>query len=68
MKFAFVLGWINTRILLGIFFYLILTPIGLIMRISGKDLIDQKIDKGAKSYWKKRERVPFDPAQYERLF
>ena len=26
MKFAFVLGWINTRLILGLFFYLILTP------------------------------------------
>ncbi len=36
MKFAFVLGWINTRLILGLMFYLILTPIGLLMRMLGK--------------------------------
>jgi hypothetical protein len=68
MAFAFVLGWINTRLLLGVFFYLILTPIGLVLRLGGKDLLDQKIDRSARSYWKKREKQAFDPARYERLF
>jgi len=68
MAFAFVLGWINTRILLGIFYYLILTPIGLLLRVTGKDLLDKKIDHSAKSYWKKRAKETFDPARYERLF
>jgi hypothetical protein len=68
MKFAFVLGWINTRILLGLMFFLVVTPIGLILRLTGKDLLDQKIDRSAKSYWVKRERKEFDPKRYERLF
>jgi hypothetical protein len=68
MKFAFVLGWINVRILLGLFFYLIVTPIGVIMRLFGKDLLDKKIDRSAKSYWIKKERTGFDPGRYERLF
>jgi hypothetical protein len=68
MKFAFVLGWINTRLILGIFFFLILTPIGVIMRIFGKDLLDERLDKNAKSYWLKREPAPFDRARCERLF
>ena len=37
MKLAEVLAWINTRILLGVVFYLVVTPIGLIMRLSGRD-------------------------------
>ena len=68
MKFAFALGWINTRILLGIFFYLIITPIALFMRLVGKDILDRKIDHSAKTYWKKRERVPFDPKRMEHQF
>jgi hypothetical protein len=68
MAFAYVLGWINTRVLLGVFFYLILTPIGLLLRVGGKDLLDQKVDRSARTYWKKRERQAFDPARYERLF
>lgn len=68
MTFAFLLGWINTRLILGIFFYLILTPIGLILRLTGKDLLDKKFDRGAETYWKRREMGKVDPARYERLF
>jgi Saxitoxin biosynthesis operon protein SxtJ len=68
MKFAFVLGWINTRILLGLVFFLVVTPIGLILRLLGKDLLDERIDRSATSYWVKRGREEFDPKRYERLF
>ncbi len=68
MKFAHALGWINTRVILGIFFYLVLTPLGLILRLLGKDLLDQKIDRSARSYWVKREPVKVDPGRYEQLF
>ncbi len=37
MKFAEALGWVNSRILLSIVFYLIFTPIGWLMRLSKKD-------------------------------
>lgn len=68
MKFAQVLAWINTRVILGIAYYLILTPIGLLLRLFGKDLIGLKIDRNALSYWKKRGEVPFDAQRCERLF
>jgi multisubunit Na+/H+ antiporter MnhG subunit len=68
MTFAFALGWVNTRLLLGIFFFLILTPIGMVMRLLGKDFLDEKIDRSAKSYWARRESVPGNPQNYERLF
>jgi hypothetical protein len=68
MFFAFALGWINTRLLLGAFFYLVMTPLGLLLRLTGKDLLDEKIDRSAPSYWIKRERKPFDPKRLERLF
>ncbi len=68
MKFAFLLGWVNTRILLGLFFYLVLTPIGLILRLTGKDLLDRRIDRAAATYWTPRRPEPVDPSRYERLF
>ncbi len=68
MKFAFVLGWVNTRILLGAFFYLVLTPIGLVLRLAGKDLLDRRIDRSAPTYWTRRQSEPFDRSRYERLF
>jgi hypothetical protein len=68
MLFAFVLGWMNTRLLLGFFFYLVMTPLGLILRWTGKDLLDEKIDRSAVSYWIKREQRPFDRKRLERMF
>ena len=68
MKFAHVLAWINTRILLGLFFYLVLTPVGVVMRLLGKDLLDKKIDRAAPTYWVKREGIVLTRNPYERLF
>ena len=68
MTFAFALGWVNTRLFLGLFFYLILTPMGLLVRLLGKDLLDERIDRKASSYWKKRDPAPPDPSRFERMF
>ncbi len=68
MKFAFLLGWVNAQVLLGIFFYLVLTPVGIVLRATGRDLLDRKIDLKAVSYWRKREGPAAGPEQYERLF
>ncbi len=68
MKLAHVLAWINTRILLGLFFYLVLTPVGVVMRLLGKDLLDKKIDRAAPTYWVKREETSLRRNRYERLF
>ena len=68
MKFASALAWVNTRAVLGIMFYLVFTPIGVIARLIGKDLIDQRIDKGARSYWIERTQEPIEKKRYEQLF
>ena len=68
MKFAYILVWINMRVILGLFFYVVLTPVGLVFRLLGKDLIDQKIDRAAPTYWKRREPQRLDASRYERLF
>ena len=68
MKLAVVLSWINTRIILLVLFYLVLTPIGLIMRMFGKDALDLKIDKSRDSYWRKKEKKPFSPLEAQRQF
>jgi Saxitoxin biosynthesis operon protein SxtJ len=68
MMFASLLAWINTRLLLGLFFYLVLTPMGLLLRLMGKDLLDRKLDPTAASYWVVRTKKEFSKEQYERLF
>ena len=68
MRLAFILGWINTRLILSILFYLVFTPIGLVMRLFRVDLLDRKIDKNKESYWRKKGKSGFSPLNYERQF
>jgi len=65
MRLAFILGWINTRILLLAIFYLLFTPIGIGIKLFGVDLLERKIDKNKDSYWKKKDSLAAD---YERQF
>ena len=55
MRFGHVLGWINTRILLGVVFYLIFLPMGFMMRLLGKDPLTRKLDDKQLSYRKMRD-------------
>ena len=50
-KFGILLGSIIAPIVMALIYFLTVLPIGLIMRLLGKDLLRQKIDKNAKSYW-----------------
>ena len=68
MKFAQILGWFSTHVVLSVFFYVVLTPAGLLMRAFGKDLLDKKFDRSAKTYWRLRERGTFDPKRMENQF
>lgn len=67
MKLAAALAWFNTRLLLGLVFFLVMTPMGVAMRAIGKDPLDRKIDRSAASYWKKRERQD-DVSRYEKQY
>ena len=49
-KFGIFLGKIVSPLIMGIIFFLVVTPIGLIMRLLGKDVLNLKYDKN-KSYW-----------------
>ena len=49
-KFGIFLGKIISPLIMGIIFFLVVTPIGLLMRILGKDLLNLKYNNN-KSYW-----------------
>ena len=49
-KFGLLLGKFVSPLIMGIIFFVVVTPIGLIMRIIGKDLLNLKFNKD-KSYW-----------------
>jgi|WetSurMetagenome_2_1015567.scaffolds.fasta_scaffold90461_2 hypothetical protein len=68
MILAVLLGWLSTRIILGLLFYLVMTPIKYVSKLFGKNFLDLKIDKKQKSYWNYRRRKDFDPLDYEKQF
>ena len=53
LKFGLLLGKIVSPIVMGIIFFLVVTPIGILMRILGKDILNLSYNK-KKSYWIKR--------------
>lgn len=58
VKFGNVVGKINSFIIIGVLFFIIFTPFGVIMRLLGKDLLSKKIDKSSSSYWVTRDGQP----------
>ena len=54
-KFGMLLGSIVAPIVMVLVYFFTVLPIGLIMRLLGKDLLKQKLDKNAKSYWIERK-------------
>ena len=62
MKFGAVAGFINTRIIMCILFFGILTPLGWLLRALGKDLLAQKLLRDQQSY-----RVPSAPYSKEHM-
>ena len=54
-KFGMILGAIVAPVVMGIVFFLVVTPIGLTLSIMGKDLLNKKYDKKKETYWIKRD-------------
>ena len=56
IKFGEILGRVIAPIVMAIVYFLILTPISLLVRLFGKDLIGMKFSNDIKSYWIKRKK------------
>ena len=56
MKFGIFLGSIISPFVMGVVFFMVVTPIGLIMRFLGKDLLRIKKSKFVSTYWISREK------------
>ena len=54
-KFGLLLGSIVAPIVMAFVYFVTVLPTGLIMRLLGKDLLQQKLDRNAKSYWIERK-------------
>ena len=58
VKFGEILGLFVAPIVMGIIYFLILTPISILVRIFGKDLLKIKFSNKVNSYWIKRHKKP----------
>jgi Ca2+/Na+ antiporter len=65
MRFAEALGWINTRILLIVIFYLVVTPLGLVMRLLRRPPLDMA---RRDSYWNDPPKNSYGDRHYEKQF
>ena len=67
MTFAAILGWVMTRVILSLVFYLIITPIGLLTKLLGEDFLYLK-KKESNSYWNYRDSSKELNQDYEKQF
>jgi hypothetical protein len=68
MTLALVLGFIMSHIILALVYYLVLSPIGLFMKMLGKDPLTLKFNPKASSYWVKREKKEWHRENYEKMY
>lgn len=68
MALAHVLAYVNTRIIVSLIFFLVMMPIGFIMRLIKGDILGEKLDKNAPSYWTDYEPVESVKEHCERQF
>ena len=66
MAAAFPIGWTVSHLLLGAIFYLVVTPIGLLIRLFGHDPMTRKFDPEAMTYWVEHETS--EASRYFRMY
>jgi saxitoxin biosynthesis operon SxtJ-like protein len=64
---TFPIGWTISHLLLALIYYLIFTPVGLAMRLFGRDPLQRRFDREAPTYWIEHNPAG-DPARYFRQF
>src|SRR2546422_3987753 len=60
---TFPIGFVLSHVILGAVFYLVFTPVGLVLRLLGKDPLHRRFDRDAKSYWVEHD-PHVDPKRY----
>ena len=68
MSFSIVLGFFVSRFILTVLFYGTITPISFVMKLLGKDILDEHIDKTRTSYWHEIDTEKKDKKSYENQY
>ena len=66
LKFSYFIGTVNSRVLLTLFFFLFLTPLALIRKVTRQDLLQLR-KTGDNSYWKNTDRE-YDKTSLEKTW
>ncbi len=66
MGLAFALGWIVSRAILVLLFYLVITPVSIAARLAGKKFIDIEFPKKGATYWVPKGHSK--KVRYDRMF
>jgi hypothetical protein len=67
MYASFPIGWVMTHVLLGVLYYGVITPVGLVMKLAGRDTMTRRFDPALGSYWIAREPIT-DKERYFRQY
>ena len=69
MSLALTMGLFISTLILTLFYFLVVTPLGLTGRLFGKDFLSEKLDLNAQSYWFRRDSSKSQTAaDYERQY
>jgi hypothetical protein len=67
MYLAYPIGWTVSHLVLGATYYLLITPVGILLRLFRYDSMSRRFDDQADSYWKPRE-TNIDSSRYFKQF
>jgi hypothetical protein len=68
MGFAGILGAINTRIILGVFYFLIFVPLGFVMRLFGRDTMKRRKLAGSTTNWEDYRGRQSNEEHFDNMF
>jgi hypothetical protein len=68
MAFAFFLGNINTKIIMGIMYFFVITPLALIFKLTGRDTMRRRLMVDKQSGWEDYRSRQQDEKHYENMF
>lgn len=68
MKIAHLIGGVVTAGILSLVFFLIFTPIGIFLKLTGRDHLQRNYLKGAVTYWEKRDQTVLNKERYHQQF
>lgn len=68
MGLSTILGWIMTRVILSVLFYIVVSPIGIILKLSGEKFLKLNLNQTKKSYWNHKNNTEIRIESYRKQF